>query len=298
MEQSSPLSSSTGDYSDEQLAEILKQSPFMHSVEEERVRMLAPNLLGKHISWDENPEDEAAALRKARQLGLRVPAVHGVVPLKGDHEGEHLLVMERVAGPTLEELWPNISFLFLLSLAWQLRSFVRKMHASSSDSTGRLASGTAKSTFLEGCYGPIDHASPSAFTRYLNWWITECRPSLFAPMHHLTLKPTEHVFIHQDLVPRNMIVDARGCLWIVDWGHAGFYPEYMEYAAMRNPGVASMQGASWSAWWSRLRWAVFCVVAGSPWLSQEFERCYQALGVVHGKSVCFRIDRPVESKRG
>ncbi|KAL1671461.1 hypothetical protein EV122DRAFT_284899 [Schizophyllum commune] len=99
--------------------------------------------------------------------------------------------------------------------------------------TGGLHSGRTHSEWLNALYGPVKRASPTMFTNHLNWWLTDCRPSVCEPRPDLTIQPApQHILVHQDLVPRNMIVDRRGTLWIVDWGHAGYYPVFMEYAGM------------------------------------------------------------------
>ncbi|OJD16606.1 hypothetical protein AJ78_03246 [Emergomyces pasteurianus Ep9510] len=65
--------------------------------------------------------------------------------------------------------------------------------------------------------------------------------------HHVPL-----VFTHQDLAPRNMIVDERCQLWLLDWDYSGWYPVYFEYASMQNFDVPS----NWR-WIDRFRWKLF-----------------------------------------
>ncbi|KZO89623.1 hypothetical protein CALVIDRAFT_46347 [Calocera viscosa TUFC12733] len=43
---------------------------------------------------------------------------------------------------------------------------------------------------------------------------------------------TRLVFVHQDLNPRNLLVDKDERLWIIDWKNSGFYPECFEYCAV------------------------------------------------------------------
>ncbi len=50
-------------------------------------------------------------------------------------------------------------------------------------------------------------------------------PRLPRPEHAFN-PPSHHFLVHQDPAPRNLIVEARGGLWVVDWGHAGLYPPY------------------------------------------------------------------------
>lgn len=40
------------------------------------------------------------------------------------------------------------------------------------------------------------------------------------------------VLTHLDLHPGNIIVGDDGRVWLIDWEHAGFYPQWFEYASM------------------------------------------------------------------
>ncbi|OBT49687.1 hypothetical protein VE04_10270, partial [Pseudogymnoascus sp. 24MN13] len=42
----------------------------------------------------------------------------------------------------------------------------------------------------------------------------------------------ELVLTHQDIAPRNIILDAEGKAWLIDWAYAGAYPRGFERAAM------------------------------------------------------------------
>ncbi|KAI6146164.1 hypothetical protein BKA82DRAFT_29566 [Pisolithus tinctorius] len=64
------------------------------------------------------------------------------------------------------------------------------------------------------------------------------RPAHATPPHCETPSselPREHVLVHQDPAPLNMILDSGGRLWLVDWGHSSFYPAFMEYLEMEEP---------------------------------------------------------------
>lgn len=39
-------------------------------------------------------------------------------------------------------------------------------------------------------------------------------------------------FTHQDLTLRNLMVDKKGQLWVVDWQSSGWYPAFFEYVGM------------------------------------------------------------------
>ena len=40
------------------------------------------------------------------------------------------------------------------------------------------------------------------------------------------------VLNHLDLSPSNIVVDNNSRIWLIDWEHAGFYPQWFEYTAM------------------------------------------------------------------
>ena len=53
------------------------------------------------------------------------------------------------------------------------------------------------------------------------------------------------VFTHADVAPRNIMVDGRGRITgIIDWEHAGWYPDYWEYANIRKPSMDD----DWQDW--------------------------------------------------
>lgn len=44
-------------------------------------------------------------MEKTRSIGVNVPAIHRIVRLR---EEDHFIVMERIHGETLEQLWPHL----------------------------------------------------------------------------------------------------------------------------------------------------------------------------------------------
>lgn len=209
----------------------------------------------------DDPLDEVYAMQRARALGVNVPAFRRLVPL--DDFGTHYyLVMERVTGDTLEQLWPKLGLWGTLRAAWQLRGYLQLLRTVTAQTTGGLHSGRTRSLWLDDQRGPVRHASPAAFVGYLNWWLVDCRPEYCTPHPELVLKPAdEHTLVYQDLAPRNMILGPHGTLWLVDWGISGFYPEYLEYfgidATLSLRSMPWLREHTWAAWWGRLKWSLF-----------------------------------------
>ncbi|KIY73169.1 kinase-like protein [Cylindrobasidium torrendii FP15055 ss-10] len=282
-------------YSDSEMRKFIYWSPCLLTTREEAVTLLSPNLVVKQSGRDPDQHylDEALALRRARSVGLRAPKVHRMVPMDDENEDEgQFLILERVHGSTLEQLWPTIRIWTLFSAAWQLRGYLRTLRGVGSSTTGGLHSGWTHSTRLDAIHGPIRHASPSAFVGYLNWWLLDCRPGILTPRQDLVLQPEqEHILVHQDLAPRNMILDNSGKLWLVDWGHAGFYPPFMEFLGIeaRTSAMPWLTKNTWSAWWGCVKWSFFRWVAAGP--SSSHQRARKALACVSIRTQRYRMDR-------
>ncbi|KAH7918557.1 hypothetical protein BV22DRAFT_905245 [Leucogyrophana mollusca] len=277
-------------YTDFELLSFVKNAPALVTTRVETTRALSQNLVAKFVGGDE-ADNEIAAIEFARKLDIRVPVVRrGPIRNTDTYTGGHYFVLERVHGPTLEQLWPEIGWVRTLRVAWQLRRYLQKMQAATSPVGGGLALGSVRSPFFQGLYKPVSYASPEAFTGYLNWWLTKCRPQQRKPRHDLTLEPLrQHVFVHQDLAPRNMILDDRNQLWLVDWGFAGFYPPYMEYVAIEASRMGWINASTWHARWARWRWAVLRWIAAGP--GGPHIRPDMALGEVHRRSCLFRLEK-------
>lgn len=282
-------------YSDDDLVKYIQQSPYLVTTRQEPVILLSPNLIVKQVGqdWDQDALDEVLAIERARAVGVRAPAVHRLVRIDDiDDRGAHYMIMERVDGFTLEQLWRNLGWLGTFRAAWQLRSYLRRLRTVTSKTTGGLKSGRTRSQWLQDLHGAVLHASPAEFIGYINWWITDCRPMYCKPRPELVLEPEhEHVLVHQDLAPRNMILDSGGRLWLVDWGNSGFYPAYMEYFGLqaRTGAMPWLTEHTWTAWWGRLRWSFFrWIVAG---FSYQYNRPWRAFGVVGTRTQRFRMDK-------
>ena len=164
------------------------------------------------------------------------------------------------------------------------------MHKITSSTAGGLSSGSVRSPWFQGLYPPAPHSSPVAFAGHLNWWLVSCRSRNLKARPDLSLEPLrEHVFLHQDLAPRNMIVDAQNQLWIVDWGYAGFYPSYMEYVAIEASTIPWLSTPSWPARLARWRWAILRWIAIGR--AGSCVKARKALAEVHRRSCTYRLER-------
>jgi hypothetical protein len=95
-------------YSDSDLLLHCRKSNHLITVRKEpSVRALSPNLVAKPVGYPHDHRDELRAIEYAETLGIRVRRVRRVIP---DPERDaYFLIMDRIQGLTLEQLWPTTS---------------------------------------------------------------------------------------------------------------------------------------------------------------------------------------------
>lgn len=244
---------------DEAVLQLLDNAPHIETNKIEQARILGPDLMCKFSSTNE-AEEEVAALDHALKLGLSVPIVRRVI--ESSTSIGTVIIMDYVHGRTLEQMWPELDLLDTIRYALQLRKFINIMHSSKSIQGGGVANGRFYCKWLDSITPPEPSLSPTRFTSYLNWWLSMHIPGRAGP--EPTLSPLNtHTFVHQDLVPRNMIIDDDRRLWIVDWGYSGYYPEFFEYAQLKDPMFGKpIEGSrifTETLW--HWKWKLFCIVA-------------------------------------
>jgi hypothetical protein len=228
---------------------ILESESSKHS---SSVFFLSPNLIAKQLLPGEET-DMLEAMQCAGLLGVRVPSIKRVV----ESSDNVYIIMERIYGQTLEDAWAHLSWFTILRLAFQLRMFIRRMRTVSATTAGSLSTGVCRSIWLDDYYGLPPHSGPDAITAFIQFWLNFIPRSQrnTGKQHNKTFcpqNPARLVFTHQDLAPRNMILDEKCRIWVLDWDYSGWYPTYFEYASMQNFHTPLTWG-----WTDKLFWKVF-----------------------------------------
>ena len=201
--------------------------------------------------WCKFPSEgarEAATMRYvSSRTSIPIPTVVDFVPgneLTGS--GEDYLILTTISGahPRLSEYTQSQRD----SLGKQIRTCVDQLRAIP-------APGPEVCTFGGGSYNNLrlgwDPAGPFADLDAFNAHLLSLVPPRVRedPMVTAVLaKRHRIVFSHNDLLPRNILVDSRGQLvGILDWEMAGWFPEYWEYTAalglsLSQPWIEMLKG--------------------------------------------------------
>ncbi len=179
----------------------------------------------------------------AESLHLPVPRVHRtfIADIPALEDGQlvkgHFIVMDYVPGPTVDECWKSLDASQRQSVAGQVAAIIDTMQSTSLKLPPGPIGGTGDQKF-EGPWFTDYGAGPFATLQDLEDWcnhkIDVCIKFQQLPRHAQRFEFQRLVLTHQDIAPRNLILDAQGKVWMIDWGIAGVYPPGFEQAALKS----------------------------------------------------------------
>ena len=213
--------------------------------------------------------DTAYAMALARNEGIRVPAIKRTI----EHRRHSYYIMERIAGTTLDEAWPRLGLYTSFRLALSLRAAIQKLRSHVSPTAGSLVTGKCRSLWLDDRFKLPIRATPGDIHLFIRFWANFKGMRQAVSSEGVTVDskvympaiPEALVFTHCDLAPRNLLVDAEGELWMLDWEDAGYYPPFFEYAGMHN---FNPHAEGWG-WFARLKWTVFTWIVAGRWENER-----------------------------
>ncbi|KAJ5123816.1 uncharacterized protein N7515_007641 [Penicillium bovifimosum] len=126
--------------------------------------------------------------------------------------------MDYIDGEPLDGCWGDLSDEQKLDIAKQTAQMIIEMQSIKLLEPGPIGGGPCRGRFFTHySVGPFKDVS-----EFEGWF--NHKPSPF--------KFTQFVLTHQDISPRNLILDRTGLVWLVDWADAGSYPPAFEAAAL------------------------------------------------------------------
>ncbi|KAH6715837.1 kinase-like domain-containing protein [Leptodontidium sp. MPI-SDFR-AT-0119] len=228
--------------SDQELADLFSTAPKLHLYGGVIIARLSKSLAIKG-GLGVPPTESQNMVFAAESLHLPVPKVHRTfkadVPDIDEEtlvEG-HFIVMDYVPGPTVKECWGSLDVSQRESVARQVAASIDIMQST----TLKLPPGPIGWTGGQKFEGPwfTDYgAGPFATLQDLEDWcnhkIDVCVKFKQLPRWSPRFRFRRLVLTHQDIAPRNLILDAQGKVWIIDWGLAGVYPPGFEQAILQQ----------------------------------------------------------------
>lgn len=194
------------------------------------------------------PGESRNMIFAAESLQLPVPKVHRTftADVRNNFDGQltkgHFIVMDYVPGPTIETCWDSLEVSKRQAVAGQVAAMIQTMQSRPLQLPPGPIGGSEGQKF-EGPWFTDYGAGPFTTLKDLENWcnhkIDVCIRFKQLPRRAPRFRFREAVFTHQDIAPRNLILDAQEKVWMIDWGLAGVYPPGFEQASMRE--------ASWNA---------------------------------------------------
>ncbi|EIW85702.1 hypothetical protein CONPUDRAFT_49132, partial [Coniophora puteana RWD-64-598 SS2] len=188
------------------------------------------------------PDSEPLTISLVRaSSSIAVPGVLRVLNI-GTRKG---FVMEYISGETVEKCWEHLGLWQHFRILWSIRSYIRQLRRI-------LVPNTPQSKHFPGpigevpqlCYGPTIHLRPkgggpfASCDELAQWFNHKVEVSRRfgrnLPPHLAFDSSLPLVLTHFDIAPHNVMVDGNYRVWLIDWEHAGFYPQWFEYVAMYN----------------------------------------------------------------
>lgn len=176
-------------------------------------------------------------------LRLPVPKVHRTftaqIPdmLKSQDVEGYFIVMDYIAGSTVESCWDSLDDISKEFVVQQIASIIETMQSKTLNNLPVGPIGHDGTEKFEGPwftdYGAGPFASLAELEAWCNHKIDVCAMVKQLPPGIPKFRFTDMVFTHQDVAPRNLILDANMKVWLIDWGCAGVYPRGFEQAVLR-----------------------------------------------------------------
>lgn len=139
--------------------------------------------------------------------------------------------MDYVEGECLADCWSRLDSHTRRNVVLQVASIIQEMQSVQVDRPGPIGGGTALGKwFTEFGAGPFENREQ--LEGWFNHKLKISQKANWAPKDVPPFSLPKFVLTHQDISPRNLILDRFGTAWVIDWTDAGAYPPYLERATL------------------------------------------------------------------
>lgn len=169
----------------------------------------------------------------AAKTNIAVPRVHRAFQVP-DHSQyfatKGYIVMDYIDGDNLGDRWKHLSNGQKKNMAAQTAKMIDRMQAITLEHAGPFGGGPCRGRFFTD-YSAGPFSGGAEMEAWFNHKLTICKHVKQAPNDIPPFRFTKFVIVHQDISPRNLILDKTGRLWLIDWADAGAYLPAFEAAA-------------------------------------------------------------------
>lgn len=171
---------------------------------------------------------------------IRVPRVYrtfkqhiqdGIVSYDG-----RFIVMDYIPGQRIDECWDSLNDSAKKNVTTQVAAMIEQMQSMTLNHLPPGPIGGTSGAPLEGCWFSTYGAGPFETLQDLEDWCNHkldvCLRFKQAPVDTPRFTFRDIVLTHQDIAPRNILLDDEERVWLIDWGYAGVYPKGFEHAAI------------------------------------------------------------------
>ncbi|KAL4898714.1 hypothetical protein BDV59DRAFT_9252 [Aspergillus ambiguus] len=139
------------------------------------------------------------------------------------------IVMDYIDGEPLDSCWGDFSDEQKMDIARQTAQIITEMQSIKLLEPGPIGGGPCRGRFFTH-YSAGPFKDVAEFEGWFNHKLDICKAYKHASSDLPPFKFAE--FVHQDISPRNLILDRNGLVWLVDRADAGSYPPAFEMAAL------------------------------------------------------------------
>ncbi|CAI7583456.1 unnamed protein product [Penicillium glandicola] len=218
---------------DEALAAFFTSAPIIHQLDGTTVVRLSKKLIMKGGGSVLTSEANMLSLLSSRG-SIRVPRVHRSFQVKDDTKyfgTAGYIVMDFVQGQPLDECWGGLPPTTQVEIATQVAEMIKAMQSIKLLQSDPIGGGPCRGLFFTD-YSAGPFTGTAEIEAWFNHKLDICKSVNQAPKDTPPFHLTEFVITHQDISPRNLILDQHGRVWLIDWGYSGAYPPAFESAAL------------------------------------------------------------------
>ena len=164
---------------------------------------------------------------------VRVPKVRRSfnVPGPGYFETIGYIVMDYVEGVCLANCWNDLDSLKRQNVILQVAGMIQQLQSVRLNSPGPIGGGLSQGRwFTDYCAGPF--TTRQEIENWFNHKLAICKGTGNARQDIPPFNFPTFVLTHQDISPRNLILDPSDRVWLIDWAFAGAYPPCFEAATL------------------------------------------------------------------